>query len=125
MSARASEVSTTHPRVCRADTPIRDVAAQMCEGHVGEVLVVADNGSVHGIITDRDIVIRAVAAGHHPDSIPAGEVCSTPVHTTTADAPVSEAADLMRRHDIRRVPVMDGEQATGVLYDHQVADAAP
>jgi CBS domain-containing protein len=81
---------------------------QMREFDIGDVLVV-EADRVEGILTDRDIVVRVVAAGLDPAKTTVGEVCSSQVATVSVDTPVEEAVEVIRQHALRRLPVVDDE----------------
>jgi len=81
---------------------------------VGDVLVV-DGGRLSGIITDRDIAIRAVAENKGP-ATPVREVCSDGNLTTvTPDTKIDQAVELMRSQAVRRLPVVDGDRPVGMI----------
>ena len=79
------------------------------------VLIVVNHGSIRGVLTDRDVVVRAVAEGRDPKSIKVGEIVSEDVATVTPDEPVDKVVSLMREKAIRRVPVVDGSRPVGVV----------
>jgi CBS domain-containing protein len=92
-----------------ADTTLRDVGAMMRDGDVG-ALPVVENGKLVGIVTDRDIVVRAIAEGHD-SSTPVREVMTRDLFTVGPDDFVFQAIRLMGDKQVRRVPVInkDGE----------------
>ena len=95
---------------------VRAAAQMMREQDIGDVLVV-ENDDLRGIVTDRDLVIRVVADGRDTDECTLGDVCSGEVVTVGANASTEEAAELMKEHAIRRLPVMsdDGSTVQGVV----------
>jgi CBS domain-containing protein len=94
-------------------TSVRDAAALMESANVGALLVM-DGGRLAGIVTDRDIVVRAVAGAYPPD---ARIDCfmSTTVVTVDADADVHEAYRILGTHGVRRLPVVSGDDIVGML----------
>lgn len=84
---------------------VTEAAALMREYDVGDVLVV-ENDRVQGIVTDRDLAIRVLAAHRQPESTPVADVCSKDLLSVSPDTPVSEAVELMREHAVRRLPVI-------------------
>lgn len=108
------DVMTTSPVVLQASTPITDAARMMREADIGDVMVL-DDGEMCGIVTDRDIVVRAIAQGKDPAITPLRDICSRELTTITANRPVDEAIKLMRGKAIRRLPVMDGRKPIGVV----------
>jgi CBS domain-containing protein len=108
------DVMTPNPTICRADTTARDAAALMRDQDIGDVLVQDDGGQL-GIVTDRDIVTRAVAAGRDPEDVRLGEICTTNVRTVTVDTPVDEVIRLMSDASVRRIPVCEGSRPVGIV----------
>ncbi|MGW0758235.1 CBS domain-containing protein [Streptomyces sp. NPDC002814] len=88
-------------------TTVARAARLMREQNVGEVLVAYDC-DLFGVLTDRDIVVRTLAEGRDPDTTTVGSVCTRPpVVTLTPDDTTDRAAELMRRHAVRRLPVVE------------------
>jgi CBS domain-containing protein len=114
MATIVRDVMMTNPLSVDAGASIRQAAETMRNNDIGDVLVV-DESTLHGIVTDRDIVVRAVADGRQPDTTPVGEVCSPELTTVEAGADVGKAADIMRRHAVRRLPVVDGNEVVGIV----------
>ena len=117
---RASEIMTKSVRTATREMSLRDVAAMMRDGDMGAVPVV-DDGRLIGIVTDRDIVVRAVAEGKTADT-PIGEVMTTELFTVAPDDFVFEAIRLMGDKQVRRIPVVseDGSLA-GIIAMADVA----
>ena len=114
MGQSIREVMTSDPRTVQASDSVADAAQIMREEDVGPVIVL-DNGRVCGIVTDRDIAVRAVAEGRDPKQTTVGEICSRDVATLSPDQTVEEAIQLVREKNIRRVPVVDGGQPVGIV----------
>lgn len=95
------------------DRAVRDAAAVMERSGVG-ALVVIDGDALVGIVTDRDLVRRALARDLPPDTR-VDDVMSTPVVTVHADADLHEAFALLRQHRVRRLPVVSGGRFVGML----------
>ncbi|HEX6446585.1 MAG TPA: CBS domain-containing protein [Streptosporangiales bacterium] len=87
-------------------TTLTIAARMMRDNDVGDV-VVADDGRVRGMVTDRDIVVRAVAEKLDPDATTVGEICSEDLTVVHADTPVPDAVQKMRDAAVRRLPVVD------------------
>ena len=117
---RASEIMTKSVRTATREMSLREVAAMMRDGDMGAVPVV-DDGRLIGIVTDRDIVVRAVAEGKTADT-PIGEVMTTELFTVAPDDFVFEAIRLMGDKQVRRIPVVssDGSLA-GIIAMADVA----
>jgi CBS domain-containing protein len=110
MSMNVRDVMTSEPACCTAETRLAEVARLMADNDCGEIPVVASDGGRRpiGVITDRDIVIRSLAKGQNPLEMTVADCMSRPVVTVTEDSPLDECCDLMETHQIRRVPVVDG-----------------
>ncbi|MFJ7203198.1 CBS domain-containing protein [Streptomyces sp. NPDC098789] len=104
MIRRVHEVMTGNPVTVEQLTSLAEAARVMRDAGIGDVLVVAE-GRLHGILTDRDIVVRALAEGRDPTETTVRAVCTTDPVTVAPDDGVDQALDLMRRHALRRLPV--------------------
>lgn len=114
MAITVAEVMTLDPVTVDADAPISEAARKMRVNHVGNVFVL-DEGRLSGIVTDRDITIRAVAENKGPDT-PVRHACSDTELTIVApDATIEQAAMLMRDKAVRRLPVVEGDHVIGVI----------
>src|SRR5438270_8972263 len=114
MAVTVSEVMTPDPIVYPSSALVLEAARAMRNCDIGDVLVDAA-GAVAGIVTDRDIVVRAVADGAAPDAVTIGEICSELLVTLAPTDSVEQAIRVMREHSLRRVPVCDGDQAVGIV----------
>jgi CBS domain-containing protein len=113
MANSVRDVMMSNPLSVEAGASIRQAAEVMRDNGIGDVLVVSD-GALRGIVTDRDIVVRALADGRQPETA-VGDVCSPEIATVEAKADVSKAAELMRERAIRRLPVIDDDQVVGIV----------
>ncbi len=95
------------------DTAVREIAALMRERNVGSVVLVR-GGAPAGIVTDRDLAVSVLADGRGGEDR-AIDHASAPVVTGTPAMDVSEACELLVRHRIRRLPIVDGERLTGIV----------
>jgi CBS domain-containing protein len=114
MAQTVEEIMTRDPRTVDSGDTIVDAARVMRDADIGDVVVMED-GQVSGIITDRDIVVRAVAEGRDADSTSVGDVCTTGVETVDPSASVDDALRIMREHDIRRLPVAKSGRPVGII----------
>jgi CBS domain-containing protein len=114
MARKVREVMTHDLRTVGADATLVDAAREMRDGDVGPILVM-DGDNVHGILTDRDIAVRAVADAKDPNSVRAGEIATTGVIGVEADQDASAAAELMRENDVRRLVVTENGQPVGIV----------
>jgi CBS domain-containing protein len=104
-----------------SDATLEEAAARMKELDVGS-LPVRDGERLLGVVTDRDITVRATAVGEHPRAVTVREVMTPVVVTCTEDQDVEAAARLMEEQQIRRLPVVDGAgRLVGILSLGDVA----
>lgn len=106
---QAKDIMTSHPRCCAAGDSVEAVAALMREADVGEIPVVDAQRKLLGVITDRDIIVRCVAAGDAPGSSRVQDYMTAPAQQLGEDASLEQLANLMVHEAIRRVPITDGE----------------
>ncbi|MER6508101.1 MULTISPECIES: CBS domain-containing protein [unclassified Nonomuraea] len=110
---------------CIAAHETLDRAAQMMRNNdVGALPVCGPDDRVTGIITDRDIVIKCVAAGHDPAQVTAGEL-ATGLVWVTADATVQEALSRMEQNQIKRLPVLENDRIVGMISEADLARCLP
>ena len=114
MPQTVNQVMTADPRTVSPSDSVQDAARHMRDGDVG-ALVVVENGTVSGIVTDRDIVVRAVADGRDASGTTVQDVFTSSTVTVTPDQSASEAARLMREHDIRRLVVVQDNRPVGIV----------
>jgi len=113
MGATVRDVMTPGPIGVDYWQSIGEAARTMRDWGVGAVLVVR-NGSLYGLVTDHDLVIRAVAEARAPDE-PVGPLSSGNLVGVDANADADEAARLMRQHAVRRLPVIANGQVAGIV----------
>ncbi len=114
MATSINEVMTHDPRTVSADSTLTEAARFMRDDDIG-ALVVEREGSIAGIVTDRDIVVGAVASGRDPSSTPVEEVATRNVVTVTPDQDVEDVRRLMREHDVRRIVVEQDGRPAGIV----------
>jgi CBS domain-containing protein len=117
------DVMTPNPRTVAPTDSIQSAARIMRDEDTGAVPVV-DNGRTVGMLTDRDIVVRAVAEDGQLDK-QVRDIVTTGVVAATPDMSTREAANLMSEHQIRRLPVVENDRLVGIvsLGDLAVKDA--
>ena len=114
MAQTVREVMTQHVVTLPRTARLRDAARRMKEEDIGDVIVM-DDGTICGMVTDRDIVVRAIAEGKDPDSAQLEEICSHEVVSVAPDDSVDQAVQLMRQRAIRRLPVVEGGSPVGII----------
>jgi CBS domain-containing protein len=114
MAQLVREVMTPAVTAVKPDASLVEAAQLMRAQDIGDVLVM-QNGKLLGMVTDRDIALRAVADGVDPLTVSCQAVCTPEPVCVEADAPVTDAVLLMRSHAVRRLPVTEGGHAVGVV----------
>lgn len=108
------EVMTPSPRTLDMRATVQEAARTMLDDDIGDVII-CDGGTICGIVTDRDITVRAVAQGRDPAVTSVGDICSAEVATLSPDDSVDDAIRLIRDKAVRRVPVIEGGKPVGVV----------
>jgi CBS domain-containing protein len=127
MAQMVEDIMTLDLRTVELGDTIADAARTMREGNIGNVIV-TDGGRVAGIVTDRDIVIRAIAEGREARSTTVGDVCTSDARTLASEDSVEAAAQAMAENGIRRLPVVDHGKLVGIVSLGDLAqdrDAGP
>jgi CBS domain-containing protein len=114
------EVMTRDPITMDVNTVIAAVARQMRDASISDVIV-TDGDRVRGIVTERDVIVRAVAEGADPGATTAAEVLTGDLVTVAPDDDIKAAEGLMRVHAIKHLPVFDGDRLVGILALSDIA----
>lgn len=114
MARYVREVMTAGVAAVRPDASLVEAARLMRAQDVGDVLV-ARGDRLIGVLTDRDIAVRAVAEGVDPLAVSAQSVCTRSSVTVRPDDELATALRLMRRHAVRRLPVVEGGRPLGLV----------
>lgn len=117
---RVADIMTRDVQSVSSSTNLQTVARHMRDLDVG-VIPVVDRGQLLGVITDRDIVIRAIAAGVDPRQATAADHMSSDPTTVSPDDDVERATEIMAREQIRRLLVVEGGTLVGILSIGDVA----
>jgi CBS domain-containing protein len=104
----AQDIMTAAPLACGPQTNLAELAHQMWQGDCGIIPIVQD-GKVVGVVTDRDICMAAATRDQAPSHIRATSLLRGPVVCCRLDGDIRSALELMKRHRVRRLPVVDGE----------------
>jgi CBS domain-containing protein len=116
------DVMTPGVVAVRPDASLVEAAQLMRVQDIGDV-VVADGQRIVGVLTDRDITVRAVAEGVDPLTVSAGSVCTRDPVLVAPEDPVAAAAALMRAHAVRRLPVVEEGLPVGMVSLGDLAEA--
>jgi CBS domain-containing protein len=109
------ELMTSDPVVLDASATVYDAARAMKKRDIGDVLVRRD-GKLWGIVTDRDLVVRALAEDpEHAARVLLGDIATTDIAAVSPDMPLDEAIRIMRDKKVRRLPVVEGPRPLGIL----------
>jgi CBS domain-containing protein len=111
---KVREVMTPAPVTVNSDEPVTTAAKAMKEYGIGAIPVLTDR-KITGILTDRDIAIRALAAGRDPELTPARDVATPDPVVVDVNDEVAEVVRVMRERSVRRVPVTDGGAPVGIV----------
>ena len=124
MGTKVADVMTQRPHAVTPQTPLNEVAELMATEDVGAVPLVEGDRLV-GIVTDRDIVVRAIAKGKDPSGMPASQVSSRELLTVSPDDDLSDALKLMAHHQVRRLAVTaEDDRLVGVVSQADIARVA-
>ncbi len=121
---KIDKLMTSCPGCATADTPIAEVAKMMVEHDCGQIPVLGgDSGRKPiGVVTDRDIVVRAVAAARNPLDLKASDCMSSPCTTVKVDCTLEECCNVMESKQIRRVLVVDDNgDLAGIVAQADIA----
>lgn len=123
MATKARDIMTTDVESIAEDTTALDAAQKMKELDVGALPICGADDRLKGMITDRDIVVGVLAEGKDPASTEVGEIAEGDSRTVTigADDSVDEALETMKRFQVRRLPVIDGDRMVGIIAQADVA----
>jgi CBS domain-containing protein len=111
---KISEIMTRDIKKATPDNTLADIAAMMRDEDIGSLPVVQD-GELRGIVTDRDIVVRAIADAKEPTTTTVQEVLSEELESVEPEDDVEDAADLMASRQIRRLPVVQRGKLIGMV----------
>jgi CBS domain-containing protein len=115
MGQQIADVMTKNPYGVTTSASLNEAARMMRDQEIGDVLVMRADGTLCGLVTDRDLVVRGLAEGLDPGSASVEEVCNHDPVTLSSDQPVEEAVSVMRQYNIRRLPIVDGENLVGIV----------
>jgi CBS domain-containing protein len=117
------EAMTTSPHAIEQTSNVVEAARLMASEDVGSLPVV-ESGRLVGIVTDRDLVVRVLAGARDPETTSISEVCSENPAVAQSDESLVDALTRMASEQVRRLPVVDGDQLVGVLAQADVARSA-
>jgi CBS domain-containing protein len=125
---KLKDAMTDNPICCTRNTPLEEVARMMLENDCGAIPVVEDQEKWKpiGIVTDRDMVTRAVADGKNPLDLVAGDIMTSHPVTVQGENDLEDAIRLMEKHRVRRILVVDRSGGcVGIVSQADIARHAP
>ena len=118
------DVMSKDVKVVRPNSSVKEVVATMNKFDIGSIVVVQGNRPV-GIITERDILRRIVQPCLAPETLIARQVMTSPVLTTTEMASIDEAAELMAKKRVKKLPVVDKQKLVGIVTFTDIVAKVP
>ncbi|MER6301656.1 CBS domain-containing protein [Kitasatospora sp. NPDC001539] len=116
----ARDIMHTGAQCIGAHQTLDEAARMMRDMNVGALPICGDDQKLHGIITDRDIVVRCLAEGKDPAAMTAMELAGH-LHCVRADDSMDAVLKKMEQHQIRRIPVIEGERLVGMISEADLA----
>lgn len=114
MARSIRDLMNSNPISMPMTSTVAEAARKMRDADIGDVIVLEDS-QLCGIVTDRDIVVRAIAEGRDPAKVKLGDICSRDMTTLSPTDTVEDAVRLMRDKAIRRLPVVEKGKPVGVV----------
>lgn len=120
---KARDIMTANPQCVTPDDTVTRAAEIMRDSDVGVVPVVEDQGTMRlaGVLTDRDIAVRVVAEGRNSNEIRTREIMSSGLSVVDPNDDVNRVMELMKRDQVRRIPVVEGERLVGIIAQADIA----
>ncbi|MFF8953377.1 CBS domain-containing protein [Streptomyces sp. NPDC014940] len=114
MAQHVRDIMTSRLVAVEPQASVTAVAQKMRDEDIGAVLIIEDD-ELRGLVSDRDLVVRALAEGGDPEQRTVASACSGDMITVTPDEDLDRAARIMREHSIRRLPVMEQGHPVGIV----------
>jgi CBS domain-containing protein len=115
MGTSVRDVMTANVVTVPESASVAQAASAMRDSNIGDVIVLDEGDQVRGLVTDRDIAVRAVAEGRDATQTKVGEICSSDLITLSPDDSTGDAVRLMREKAVRRLPVVDAGRPVGII----------
>jgi CBS domain-containing protein len=117
----ARDLMTPDPQCVKEDQTLVEAARMMRDLDVGALPICGNDDRLKGMLTDRDIVVKCIAAGGDPSQEKAGSFAEGKPVTIGADDDIREALEVMQQYQVRRLPVIDGHDLVGIISQADVA----
>jgi CBS domain-containing protein len=125
MANAARDVMTPNPECIGENETLLDAARKLAQLGIGSMPICGQDDRLKGMLTDRDIVVKAIAQGKDPASTRAGELGEGKPVTVGADDSLQETLQTMARYQVRRLPVIDGHKLVGIIAVADIARRLP
>ena len=117
----ARDLMTPDPQCVKEDQTLVEAARLLRDLDVGAMPICGNDDRLKGMLTDRDIVVKCIARGGDPATTIAGSLSTVRAVTVSADDDIRDALNLMQRHQVRRLPVIDGQDLVGIISQGDIA----
>ena len=121
MGKSARDIMTQDADCVQESQSILDAAKELAQRDVGAMPICGDDDRLKGMLTDRDIVVKVLAEGKDPSSTKVSEIAEGKPVTIGADDDIREALTTMEKHQVRRLPVIDGHDLVGIISQADIA----
>lgn len=121
MANRAADIMSKNVSVIREEETLREAAERLALDDIGALPICDERKQVKGMLTDRDIVVHAVARGKDPAQTRARDLETGQLVSLRPDDSVEHACDLMAQHQVRRLPVLENGEIVGMVSQADVA----
>ena len=117
----ARDIMTPDPTCVKEDQTLVDAAKLLRDLDVGALPICGNDNRLKGMLTDRDIVVKCIADGGDPKTVTAGSLGQGKPVTVGADDDIKVALEMMQKHQVRRLPVIDGHDLVGIISQADIA----
>jgi CBS domain-containing protein len=124
-ASTAQDIMTESLEVVHPTDTLQAAAERLARSGIGALPICESDNRIRGILTDRDIVVSGIAAGKDPRKTTVGEIATTQLVTVEPNTPVGRVAELMATYQVRRVPVVEGDELVGIVSQADIARAVP
>jgi CBS domain-containing protein len=115
--ATARDVMNGGAQCIKEEQTLAEAAQMMRDLDVGSLPICGEDEKLHGIITDRDIVVKCIAEGGDCTQTRARDLAQGSVHWVSADADIDDALAMMREHQVKRLPVIEAQRLVGMISE--------
>jgi CBS domain-containing protein len=118
---KVKDLMTDHAECIGEKDTLRRAAERLRTLDVGSMPICGEDGKIHGMLTDRDIVVKCIAEGGDPDMVIAGDLAQGRLYYVDSEASIEDAISVMKEHQVRRLPVIHDHKLVGILSQADVA----